>query len=247
VAGGHDGAGADGRGAVLASGGARPFRLFGVAYLVVLFLVLITGGREYYPAGAYPVLVASGAVATVAWLSRKPWRKWLLVTGFALSVPVTVVMAVPLFPTASLAGTPQPDLNYDAGEQVGWPEFARNVSAVYHSLPESEQRTAVIFTSNYGEAGALYRYGPPLGLPAPYSGHLGFWRWGPPSEVDGPVIMIGRWSAADLAPYCTTAEIAARHDNGYRVENEEQGVPIWLCRGRKQPWSVIWPEAQHLS
>ncbi len=270
-----------------------PFRLFAIAYLTVLLLTLITGGREYYPAGAMPVLVASGAIATIAWLHRvgkqhpetagtaapplptaestaaatgaqapttappsaethageglaaggagSRGRKWLLAGAFALSIPVTVVMGVPFFPMDSLGNSPQPAINYDAGEQVGWPELARNVAAVFSRLPEADRAKTTIVTGNYGQAGALYRYGPPLGLPQPYSGHLGFWHWGPPPEVDGPVIIVGRYSAGELLDHCTTVELAARHDNGFGVGNEEQGVPIWLCQGRKLPWAQLWP------
>ncbi len=250
-----------------------PFRLFAIAYLTVLLLTLITGGREYYPAGAMPVLVASGAIAITAWFSRLPKRApgtgpqagpetlsqpgasgaargsrgriWLLVGAFALSIPVTVVMGVPFFPMNSLGNSPQPAINYDAGEQVGWPELARNVAAVLARLPEADRAKTTIVAGNYGQAGALYRYGPPLGLPQPYSGHLGFWHWGPPAEVDGPVIIVGRYSAGELLDHCATVELAARNDNGLGVGNEEQGVPIWLCQGRKLPWAQLWPRLRH--
>jgi 4-amino-4-deoxy-L-arabinose transferase-like glycosyltransferase len=223
---------------------ARPYRFLGWAYLITLGLVLATGGREYYPAGAYPALVASGAVATVGWLGRgaTQLRRSVLITALAINTLATVALALPIYPVRWLPDTPQAAVNYDAGETVGWPELVATVAGVYHALPPAEQATAVVLTSNYGEAGAIDRYGRALGLPAPYSGHLNFWRWGPPPDhLTGPVILVGG-SAAEVGRFCGSATIAARNDNGYRVDNEEQGMPIWLCRDPKGPWSTVWPE-----
>ena len=131
---------------------------------------------------------------------------------------------------------------HDAAETIGWPELVDTVAGVHRSLPAAERATAVIITANYGEAGAIDKYGPGRGLPAPYSGHLNFWRWGPPPDTaTGPAIFVGAWTAEELAPYCGTADVVARVDNGYDVDNEEQGAPIWLCRDVREPWSRLWP------
>ena len=77
---------------------------------------------------------------------------------------------------------------------------------VYAQIPPEEKPRTGIFASNYGEAGAINLYGPAYGLPRPYSGHLAFWRWGPPPETaTGPVIFVGRWTADGLAPHCGPA------------------------------------------
>ncbi|HZM67270.1 MAG TPA: hypothetical protein VFC16_13350 [Nakamurella sp.] len=42
-----------------------------------------------------------------------------------------------------------------------------------------------------GEAGAIDRYGPALGLPIGYSGHTFFHDWGPPADTaTGPVLLV---------------------------------------------------------
>ena len=78
-------------------------------------------------------------------------------------------------------------VNGDVGETIGWPELTRTVAAVYRRAGSG----AVIFTSNYGEAGAIDRYGPALGLPPAYSGHNAFGYWGPPPDRAAPVITVG--------------------------------------------------------
>ncbi|MGW0433910.1 ArnT family glycosyltransferase [Micromonospora sp. NPDC003197] len=229
---------------LLRTADARPYRFLGWAYLIVLGLVLATGGREYYPAGAYPALFAAGAIATVGWLARGGQaRRVVLAGGLVLNTVANIAIALPIYPVRVLPHTPQAMMNYDAGETVGWPELVATVADVHRSLPAAEQATAVILTSNYGEAGAIDRYGRPLGLPTPYSGHLNFWRWGPPADsATGPVIAVGERVGRQLAPHCASATVVARHDNGYGVENEEQGQSIWLCRGLDRPWSQLWPE-----
>ncbi|MGW4464976.1 glycosyltransferase family 39 protein [Micromonospora sp. NPDC004704] len=230
---------------LLRSTDARPYRFLGWTYLLVLVVVLATGGREYYPIGAYPALVAAGAVATVGWLRRgvRPrLRRTGVVVLLAVHAVTTVGLALPVYPIRWLPDTPQAEVNYDAGETVGWPELAATVAGVHRELPPEERADAVVLTRNYGEAGALDRYGRPLGLPTPYSGHVNYWRWGPPPDsAQGPVIIVGRWNAEELDSYCGTVTLAARHDNGYGLENEEQGVPVWVCRDLTMPWSQLWP------
>lgn len=48
----------------------KQFRVIGWMYVVPLVLFIIARGREYYLAGAYPMLYAAGAVAAERWLSR---------------------------------------------------------------------------------------------------------------------------------------------------------------------------------
>ncbi|NUO57558.1 MAG: hypothetical protein HOV78_12885 [Hamadaea sp.] len=223
------------------------FRALGWAYVVVLLLVLATGGREYYPAGAYPALLASGAILLDRWVGDSTARRRTVgwVAGiFALS---TLSLGLPVYPVSMLHSTLQPAVNYDAGETVGWPDFAAQVAAVYQGLPEAERKTAVLVAGNYGEAGALDHYGPSLGLPQVYSGHLAYWRWGPPPEGPGPVILVGQgWQEADLRRECADVTHAATFDNGVGLDNDEQGADVWICRGLRRTWAELWPELRHL-
>jgi hypothetical protein len=124
--------------------------------------------------------------------------------------------------------------------------LAGAVAEVYRSLEPGERATAVILTDNHGEAGAIVKYRPAR-LPAPYSGHLTFWRWGPPPDsATGPVIVVGECAAEELTGSCGSTALAGRNDNGYGVANDEQDTPIWLCRDPQRPWSRIWPVLRHL-
>ena len=93
----------------------------------------------------------------------------------------------------------------------------RPVRATVDSLPVDQRATAVVFTRNYGEAGALDWYG--LGRPV-FSGHNAFADWGPPPEGARPVIVVG---LADPAANFTDCRIAAMINNDADADNEERG------------------------
>ncbi|HMK91873.1 MAG TPA: hypothetical protein VK576_02640, partial [Thermoleophilia bacterium] len=157
----------------------------------------------------------------------------------ALFMPV----ALPVLPPSALARHPLQNINYNLGEEVGWPELTATVAHVYHSLPPAERATTVILTGNYGEAGAIDRYGPALGLPNAYSGHNSFWWWGPPRPARTTTIVVGLTDTPRyLERYFTDVRRVATIHNRYRVDNDEEGMPVWLCRGQKQPWAAIWPQ-----
>jgi hypothetical protein len=100
-----------------------------------------------------------------------------------------------------------------------------------------------VFTGNYGEAGAVDRFGPELGLPRAYSGHNAYARFGIPPGSAGPVIVLGYGNpSSDFAGCCATATI----DNGVELENEEQGGSVFICERPRRPWRDAWAELRHL-
>ncbi|HEX3874899.1 MAG TPA: glycosyltransferase family 39 protein [Solirubrobacteraceae bacterium] len=219
----------------------RQFRCFAVAWVVLVAIFLITGGKPYYLGGMFPVLLAAGAIRVDGWLDRGSprLRRALLAAAILSSGVVSALIALPLLPAAQTG--PVIAADGDVGETIGWPDFVRTVDHVYRSAG----RPAVIFTSNYGEAGAVDRYGPGLGLPPAYSGHNGFGEWGPPPNAAGPVVVIG-YAGADLTDHFDGCRLAARVTNAAGVNNDENGEPIDLCAATRRPWSRIWGSLRHL-
>jgi 4-amino-4-deoxy-L-arabinose transferase-like glycosyltransferase len=218
----------------------RRFRFVAVAWLVLAVTFLASGGKPYYLAGMFPVLLAAGAIETDAWLERGARRLRRVLLGAALvsSAIVSAIIALPILPAAD-AG-PVIAVNGDVGETIGWSEFARIVARVY----DRTDGNSVIFTSNYGEAGAIDRYGSSLGLPNAYSGHNGFSEWGPPPDRSSTVVVIGLGDA-DLNRSFRTCHLAGRVTNSAGVDNDENGAPIDLCGGTVGSWSQNWADLRH--
>jgi len=224
----------------------RVLRAFVMVFVVVVALTFLGGAQFYYPLGILAVLFAAGWVPTASWLSRTSAPARLGVGALlAVYAAVSVVVSLPVVPVASLASTPVPAMNAAAADQVGWPTYVRQVADVWDTLPPEERERAVVITSNYGEAGAIDRYGPALGLPEPYSGHNALHdRSRPPDDTRTVVFVGGQYGwARTLFEDCVVVDRLA---NGVDVDNEEEGVPVAVCRGPLQPWSALWEDLRHL-
>jgi 4-amino-4-deoxy-L-arabinose transferase-like glycosyltransferase len=212
-------------------------RSFVVAYPVLCVAVIVLGGKPYYVVPLLLLLMAAGAEPAVRWFSQSRARSAVAAAAATAAVAVSVLIGLPVLPAERLG--PVLAVNTEAGEQVGWPQLADQVADVWRQIPAEARPTAVIFTANYGQAGAIERYGPERGLPKPYSGHMSYADWGPPPDtMTGPVVLVGRPRDAAF----TGCQVIARNDNSAGVDNEEQGAPIALCAGPVAPWSQVWPQ-----
>jgi hypothetical protein len=213
-------------------------RPIAVAFLVATAVFVIAGGKGYYLAGAIVPLVAAGCTALAArWSVRR-----LVAAGVVLAVSAAVAWPafVPMLPARTYAASFYPALDSDQLETIGWPEFAATVRATVDSLPADQRTSAVVFTRNYGEAGALEWYG--LGRPV-FSGHNAYADWGPPPEGARPVVVVG---VADPAANFTDCHITAMINNDAGADNEESGRPIWVCSAPQGGWVEQWPRLVHL-
>ena len=208
------------------------------AYPVLCALVLLTGGKPYYALPLLLVLTAAGCEPVARWM-RERWRIWMVVVAGVVAAAMSAVISLPLLPPSALSVLNA--INAEQGEQVGWPELTAAVAAQWSAIPAEQRARAVIFTANYGEAGAIARYGPGYGLPMPYSGHMSYADWGPPPDsADGPVLLVFGGRPAIGAALHRLRQVG-RVDNGQGVDNEEQSAPIALCSGAAKPWSALSP------
>jgi len=163
---------------------------------------------------------------------------WFLAASALFRVPI----ALPLLPVS--AGTA--NLNEAVAETVGWPELTRQVAGVVRALPAGERDSVVILTASYGEAGAIDRFGPALGLPAPFSPHNSYADFGQPTDDHATVVAV-RYTVKSLAPYFERCRQVATVDNGQDVENEVRGKPILVCHGIRGDWTDVWRRMRFLS
>ena len=218
--------------------------------LFVLFAVT-TGAQTYYLGAAYVYLLAAGAVAIDAWLQARPGRLRNLLLASALTTAVAVLIVLPVLPAADIAWTYK--TNPTLGETVGWPQFVQTVDGVWKSLPPRQRASAVIFTGDYGEAGAINELGRGTGLPAAVSGQNSEWWWGPGNPhattvvavMPGPVDVTGFGAYLYLMQFFTSVRVAATLSNPYGLHNQEWGGHVYICTGPRQPWAQIWPQLRH--
>ena len=232
---------------LLVARAAAPWRTIGVAAVVALVLVLVSGGKAYYAIGTVSVCMAAGGVVLDRWLARGHARSKL--AGFSvaavLSASLIVLLTLPILPVKTYAATSLPAIVQDTANTVGWPEFVATVEGVVASLPPAERAHAVILTNDYSEASPLILLG--TGLPPVYSGHNGYWAWGPPADDRTVVIHVGDWRPDNFGDYFTGCHDVATIDNGLGIANGEQGSAVSVCTGLRQPWSVMWASLRTIS
>ena len=203
----------------------RRFRSLAVAYPVLCVLTVALGGKPYYTMPLLVLLVAAGAEPAWRWVLRH--RVWASAAAVAGAL-VSVLIALPVLPVGALG--PVLAVNPEQGEQVGWRELTASVAQAWAQAGPG----AVIFTHNYGQAGAVERYGPEYGLPQPYSGHMSYADWGPPPDsASGRVVVVGPRHAA-----FTGCLVVVTHEAV--IENEEDGTEVAVCD--PVDWSRVWPE-----
>lgn len=224
--------------------GWRRLRFVPVTYAAMAVLYFAGNGHAYYLASLYPVLLGLGALPAAEWTLRAPSRTRALVCAVVLSAAISSVIALPLLPERDLQGSVVIAINPAQGETVGWPRFVRTVASAWRAIPTAERNGTAIFTSNYGEAGAIDLLGGAFRLPAAYSGHNGFSEWAMPPSTDSRALLVGFDSAADAGPDFAGCRTLATVDNGVGLNNQEQGLPLMLCRP-SAPWPALWPRLRH--
>jgi 4-amino-4-deoxy-L-arabinose transferase-like glycosyltransferase len=239
----------------------RRWRVLGIAYLGILAEMFLLDGRPYYPAPAYPMLLAAGGVALEQWLERlergqarhRAWRFAgpAYATSLALSGIILAPVFIPMLPPETLIrysralGFSQPRLETHRlgplpqlmADRFGWPEMAQEVARIYHSLPPADQAKTAIFGQNYGQAGAIDHFGPALGLPKAISGHLSYYLWGPRGYT-GEVMIVLDDDRETLERLFQHVELAGHVSHPYSMPYEH--FDVYVCRGLKMPMAELW-------
>ena len=222
---------------------ARAQRWLGVVPLVAVVVFTSGGGKPYYSAPALVGLFAAGAVAIERALGRRRSRApWARPVTLGLAIASAAVIALPLLPPAAASALRPVD--QEVIETYGWPQFTAQVAVATRALPVG----TVVFTSNYGEAGAFSRFGPGLGLHLVVaSAHNAYAYWGPPKGSDRLVVAVGEWQVSDLKPYwANVTEIAPLRLPGITDEETANHAAIYLCQAPRGTWAQLWPHLRHL-
>jgi hypothetical protein len=240
---------------------ARGSRWIGVAYLLLLAIMVHLYAKDYYVAPIYPVLFAAGALAWQTAFSASRKTAWLLPAWCIVLLifgAITLPMAIPVLPpytwiryTRALHLTSAKTETAETGplpqffaDRFGWQAMVAKVARVYDSLSPSDRAKTAIFCNNYGEAGAIDIFGPQYGLPRAISGHQNYFLWGPRGHTGQIVIVIDSdRSYVRLTRQFQSVEVAAHTYNALGMPFENRS--IFLCRGLKLPLNALWPRVKN--
>jgi hypothetical protein len=231
-------------------------RCFALGYVVLIGTMVVLHGKPYYPAGAYPLLFAGGAVALEAWIARRAIRSVLVAVILAFGV-LAAPFALPILPIEQFAAwqdrlgvTPRSMDREPIGrlpqyyaDMFGWPELAALVGKAYAALSPEDQARAVFLGNNYGVTSAIAFFGPAWHLPPAISGHNNFYLWGPLGH-DGSVLIRLGGSREGLLKAYASVEAAGVFQAQWAMPYEI-GHTLWVCRGRRVPLQEAWPTFRH--
>jgi 4-amino-4-deoxy-L-arabinose transferase-like glycosyltransferase len=221
----------------------RPWSSLAVAYLALVALFVITGGKPYYAAGIYPVLLAAGAGVWERGAHRRRALVWVVAGGL-----VAMPLAIPVAPVSLAQHHPIEDLEMEFGSQLGWHDLVEQVAQVRDSLPPAQRRSLTIFTGDYGAAGAIDLWGHEYDLPKAVSGHNNYWIWGYDRAVDGATtIVLGLGLPRVLSRVFEGCVLKVRVGQPHDVAAEEAGAPIYVCQRPRASWAELWPQLRHYS
>ena len=134
-------------------------------------------------------------------------------------------------------------LNPTVLETYGWPGFVDQVRQAAPVLPAGTP----VFTSNYGEAGALTVLGPPQGLSQPVlTAQNTYALWGPPPGRPDVAPCVGEFGPAQLhRAWAEVTEVAPIQMNGVHNEETNHHAAIYICRQPYGTWAQLWPALVH--
>lgn len=234
----------------------RRWRILGFAFLAVFLFLMASGkARASYLAPAFPMMFAAGGLAIERSLDRRRLR-WIVpayVTLLALGGAVAAPLVLPVLPaetlvryTTALGVKPHQEERTRLGplpqhfaDMFGWEDLTATVARIYETVAEADRARCVIFTENYGEAGAIEFFGKRYGLPPVVSRHNNYWLWGPRGFSGEIVIAVGGDREDEEANFSQVTQ-AASFDCPMCMPYEN-GRPIWLGRGLRVDLRELWP------
>lgn len=227
----------------------RDLRFVSIAYVVVFVTAVLLSAKGYYIAGIYASLLAIGAVAIERLTER------VRATLFAALVAVGILampLSLPVLPVDGLiaytkllgltgrAGAPSHLIQPVFAEEFGWNRLARDVAAVYFSLPPVVRTRTAIYADTYADAAAVDFFGPRYALPPAISSQNSYFLWGTRDYDGTTLIAIGATRIDLLRRYYASVTLVRTSTEPYKWVVEGPS-PIYVCRNPVAPLGQIWP------
>ncbi len=235
------------------------YRIIAFIYLLVLILLMTGSGKSYYMLGAYPMLIAAGAV----WLEKisvtRIWIRYAAVSLMVLLGLLFVPILLPVQSPSEMAAFNQKhklerigllkwedqqnhELQQDFADMLGWKEMAQKVSIAYEKLDSTEKKETILFCDNYGQAGAVNFYGQKYRLPKVYSINGSFLWWLPDSiHVDNMILLTDEEEEMQK-PFIKNFSSAIVEDSVTNPLARERGSLIITLKGANEDFNKMFTE-----
>jgi hypothetical protein len=151
------------------------FRIIGICFLSIILLIMTGSGKGYYALGAYPMVLAAGAVWAERVTTTSRWIRYTFVAIIlALSFPFIPVL-LPLQKPTEMADFNQRfgleklgllrwedgnnhALQQDFADMLGWKEIAEKTERIFSEQPDSIKASTLVYCANYGLAASMKYY-----------------------------------------------------------------------------------------
>jgi hypothetical protein len=233
----------------------KKYRLTGFIFLVTFLILIINRhSKAEYIAPAFPMLFAAGGVILEKIAHRKgfAWIKFVSPALIAFSGLILAPLALPVLPVqayinyskalgqqpSSVENKKMAELPQFYADMFGWENMAATVSKVYTSLPPEQQKKAVVFGQNYGEAGAFDFFRGKYQLPPAISSQNNYWVWGYGDTTRNVLIVIGS-NVKDNLYWFDSVEQVGEIKSEYAIPYETN-IIITICRNPKFSYKTLW-------
>ncbi len=235
------------------------YRYLAYTAIVVVLVLLALKGKSYYTMGVFPALICGGCVAMEEWISNR-WVRYAIPVVIVMITLPALPIGLPIYSEEGLVryfqdleeehgidigrrfedGTIH-SLPQDYADQLGWEELTQITNEAYKLIPKKDLSKAVIYASNYGQAGAITVIGKKYELPEPVCFNESFFYWFP-KKFDPDIeylIYINDELGENVAYLFQDIELIGAISN---PNAREFGTAVYLCRNPRSSFNEFWAE-----
>jgi hypothetical protein len=222
----------------------KPFRIFGLLFVLLFTFFALQRSKDYYLAPAYPMVWVGGAVMLERLANRFKPKLFKLISIILMAIAGIIVapFSLPILPPGALeklAGFIHADYPPVFNDMLGWENMVASTASAYNLLSEEERASCAILANNYGEAAALDHYGGRFGLPKAICAHNSYWIWGPRNYTGELILSVGL-NPEDLSQ--GFGDVRKLGEIKFAVATwYESNLQILLWSKPKLPLKKMWP------
>jgi hypothetical protein len=230
----------------------RPYRFVGICFVLTIAIFAMLKAKGYYALGLYPVILAFGSVYLESLLKRY-WKPVVMLLFMTNNLVVFIATAKIIYPIYSPSEIVQHAADFDKlgmlcwedgrnhalpqdfADMIGWREMAAKSLTAYNRIPANKLKNTLIFTDNYGQAGALNFYNRGK-MPEAYSFNTDYIYWLPRLNRIQNIILVGNKPGKEIISMFSSVKQIGIVDNKYA---REKGTGIFLLTGAAPAFTGI--------